>query len=198
MILYHSKQVWCQALSPCVQSLEIVRLDITGNEWPTPRRGPRKQSLQEDAVVRFSSKWQHGAAERRRAAWAVFSESNSRSWSRNVRFVLSAFARSKGSALWSLLCVFNLFSRSFINFPDFMPLPRLFLMHCCTDCPFQLRDSRMLSRCAAVAWFSKCPETFIETVFECHPLKYSLPPTPLLPCCQISHRFSPDISAPSS
>lgn len=79
IILYHSKQVWCQTLSPCVQSLETVCLDITGNEWPTPRRGPRKQSLQEDAVVRLSSKWQHGAAERHRAARAVFSESNSRS-----------------------------------------------------------------------------------------------------------------------
>lgn len=32
------------------------------------------------------------------------------------------------------------------------------------------------------AWFSKCPGTFIETAFECRPLKYSLPPTPPLLC----------------
>lgn len=67
---------------------------------------------------------------------------------------------------------------------------------CCTECPFQLRDSWMSSSLTAVAWFSKCPGTFIETAFECRPLKYSLPPTPPLLCCQISHHFSPDFSAP--
>lgn len=68
-------------------------------------------------------------------------------------------------------CVFSL-AVSLISLILFCYLHR-FLMHCCTDCPFQLRDSWMSSSCIAVAWFSKCPGTFIETVFECHPLKYS-------------------------
>ncbi len=57
-----------------------------------------------------------------------------------------------------------------------------FWCFCCIECPFYLGDSWTSSSLTAVAWFSKCPGTFIETVFECRPLKYSLPPTPPLLC----------------
>lgn len=106
-----------------------------------------------------------GGVKKRPHQWEI-------TWSRICLVCLNC----TGSASWSLLCFQAVF---------FVPLILLRYLRSfgCAAAPTVRSswDSRMSSSCAAVAWFSKCPETFIETVFECHPLKHSLSPTPAGP-----------------